>query len=112
MKDEYIREGETFEVTLTDTDMDAQTATITVSDEDGAIIKQETSSYSTVDGKRVATLSFEADFPIGVYFYMYTVNYTAPRNRKFPNTDKCKDDGECELPKFIVCDANDVEPES
>lgn len=106
MKDEYVREGETFEVTLTDTDLDAQNAVMTVSDENGIIMHQETASYATVDDKRVATISFEADFAIGTYFYMYTVNYTSPRNRKFPNVDKCQ--GNCPLPNFIVCDANDV----
>lgn len=106
MRDEYVRDGETFEVTLTDTDLEASTAVMTVSDDTGIIIHQETGTYATVDGKRVATIAFEADFPVDTYYYMYTVNYTLPRNRKFPNTDECK--GECELPKFIVCDANDI----
>ena len=104
MKNEYIREAETFEVTFTDTDLTAQTVMITISNETG-ILEQHTANYVTQDDKRVATLSFIPDLEVGEYEYMYTVTYT-DSVEKFPDVAKCK--GKCDLPKFVVCEANDI----
>lgn len=108
MKDEYIRQGETFEVTLTDEDLTAQDVILTVSEEQGAIRLQAAALYETVDGKRIATVSFtDPSLEVGEYRYMYTINYSDDHVEKFPDISKCEDDN-CELPKLIVCEANDV----
>lgn len=104
MEDEYVRYGETFEVTLGDTDLTADHVTMTVFNADG-IIHQSSADYSTVDGKRVATISFEATFAVGDYEYMYRVYYDGTRNLTMPDVDEC--DGDCEYPVFTVCEAGD-----
>ena len=106
MKDEYIRQGETFEITLTDSDTTADTAKLTISNDTGIIV-QETATYTTVDGKRVATIQVNDPLlVVGEYSYMYTVTYTDGTVTKLPDISEC--DGECPLPKFIVCTANDI----
>lgn len=105
MRQENIREGEGFEVTITDTDMSALDVTITITDGLGTFV-QETATYSTVDDLRVATISFVPPLDVGTYEYMYTVTYTDGLPKKFPDVDNCTDD--CSLPEFIVCEANDV----
>jgi len=111
MKDVYIREGATFEETLTDTDITAQTATITISEADGTILISETANFSVVDDEAVATVTVDTDgLAIGNYEYMYTVVYEHGFILKLPDTSKCGT-SPCPLPKFIVCDANDVPPE-
>lgn len=106
MTDEYIREGETFEVTLTDTDVTADTVTITITNDIGHIT-QETASYSLVDDVPTATIQVtDPTLVEGEYEYMYTVTYTDGVVRKFPDISEC--DGDCNLPKFVVCEANDI----
>lgn len=106
MKDVYILEGATFERTFSDTDTTADTLEITISDTTG-IVLSHSESYSVVDNEAVATLSFNVNLPIGKYQYMYTITYTDGYVLKLPEPDGCKE-GDCSLPAFIVCDANDV----
>jgi hypothetical protein len=107
MKDEKIRRGATFEVTLTDSDLTAETATITVSNDTG-IIEQDTKSYTLVDGVPTVTLTIQtADMEVGEYEYMYTVVYPDGIIEKLPDIDSC-DEAPYVLPKFIVCEANDI----
>lgn len=108
MKDYYIREGATFEETFTDTDVTADTLTLTVSDADGNIVLTETENYDVQDDKAIATISTVIDLPIGAYSYMYTIAYEDGFILKLPNPDSCED-GSCDLPSFTVCDANDIE---
>lgn len=109
MKDEYIRQGETFEITLTDSDMTADTAMLTISNETGVVIQQP-ATYATVEGKRVATIKINSPLlVVGEYDYMYTITYTDGTVTKLPDISEC--DGECPLPKFIVCTANDITEE-
>lgn len=108
MQDEYIRQGETFESTVTDGDDTASTLTFTISDDQNNIVKTVNSNFAIVDGKSIATISFQDDsLQVGTYHYMYRIDYTNGGNDKFPDPASC-DDGSCELPKFIVCEANDI----
>lgn len=108
MKDYYIREGATFEETFTDSDITASTLTLTVSDSDGNVAMTETENYTIQDDEAVATISAIINLPIGGYFYMYTITYDDGFILKLPDPEGC-DDGSCDLPGFIVCDANDIE---
>lgn len=108
MKDYYIREGATFEETFTDTDTTADTLTLTVSNDDGGVILTETVNYAVQDEKAIATISTDIDLPIGTYSYMYTITYEDGFILKLPDPESCNDNS-CDLPGFIVCDANDVE---
>lgn len=108
MKDEKIRQGATFEVTLTDTILTADTATITISDADGDIVAQETESFALVDEVPTVTLRVDTtDIEVGEYEYMYTINYSDPAVVKLPDVSKCGDEP-CALPAFVVCVANDI----
>lgn len=112
MNDERIRQGATFEITLTDTDITAETAKMTVSDADG-IVAEVTESFATVDDKHAVTLKLDTtDIPLSSeeveYEYMYTITYSDGTVVKLPDADGCEDET-CELPKFIVCEANDIE---
>ena len=108
MKDIKIRQGASFERTFTDPDLTADTLTITITDEDGNLVASAPSNYSVVDNKAVATVSLDADFPLGDYRYMYTIVYQDGFKVKLPDPSKCKDKP-CELPLFTVCTANDTE---
>lgn len=106
MDTEKIRQGATFEITFTDSDTSANTVTMTVSDDSG-IVAQSTVNYSTVNNKRVATILLDtSSLAVKEYQYMYTIVYDN-KTVKLPDPDQC--DGECTLPKFIVCAANDIE---
>lgn len=108
MENESFREGATIEFTLTDTDLTADSATLTISNDAGDILKTETANYTTVDGIRVATVRVaDNDLLIGVYDYMFSVEYTDGFIAKIPDPNECED--ECELPTLTICDANDVE---
>lgn len=106
MKNETYREGETIEFTLSDSDLLAQTVTLTVSK--GTTVQlTETATYSTVDGKRVATIRADNTLPKDVYDYMFTVTYSDGFIAKLPEIANCT--GGCALPTITICDANDVE---
>lgn len=108
MEDERIRQGATFEVTLKDTDLTALTAAITVSNDEG-IIAFDTASYEEIEGIMYAPLRLDTStIPVGDYNYMYTITYQDNLVVKLPKADGCSN-GECELPAFIVCIANDIE---
>ena len=104
MKDIRIRQGATFERTFTDTDLSATDLTITISNEAG-VVDTVTSNYTTVDGKAVATVRLDADYTVGEYEYMFTITYADGFVVKLPELADCTEG--CELPKFIVCEAND-----
>lgn len=111
MNDERIRRGATFEVTLKDTDLTAETATITISDEAG-IVATKTEPYVNTDGVMYATLQVDTEpLEVGEYEYMYTIVYEGNVVVKLPDVVNCED-GNCDLPKFIVCEANDIETTS
>src|SRR5690606_14906140 len=101
IKDIRIRQGATFQETFRDTDMSAQTLTVTITDTDGAVVGTDTANYVDVDGVMVATVNIDADFPVGNYEYMYTIVYS-DYTLKLPTPDgNCGEDN-CELPAFIV----------
>lgn len=108
MKTETIRQGETFEVTFTDSDSSAQEVIMTISNDNG-IVAQKSSSYSLVDNVPTATITLnDPALVVGDYKYMYTINYSDGFVDKIPDPIDC-DDEDCSLPDFIVCEANDVE---
>lgn len=111
MKDETIRQGESFEVTITDQDTTAESAKITITNSDVSVSISETANFNqqTVDGQLVAiaTISFIPELVIGDYKYMYTITYSDGKISKLPDVSRCS--GDCELPKFSVCEANDVQ---
>ena len=110
MEDEKIRQGATWEHTLTETDLTADTATRTAKDESGTDVPElgATASFTTVDGVRVATLSSEADIELGDYSFGFTVEYSDGYIAKFPEAgDDCDDEEGCELPILTVCEASD-----
>jgi hypothetical protein len=107
MNDVYIREGATFEETLTDTDITADTLTLTVSDQDGTAVLVVTENYEVQDGQAVVTISEIIDLEIGDYNYMYTITYEDGFILKLPDPQDCYS-GDCGLPAFMVCDANDI----
>ena len=100
-----IRQGASLQQTFTDTDVTAQTLTLTISDETG-VVAADTANYAIVNGKAVATVQVTADYPLGDYSYMYTIVYSDGFVVKLPETDGCGDDP-CELPTLTVCEAND-----
>lgn len=104
MKNYKIRQGATIEFTLTDDDITAQDAVLTIS-KDNAVALTASANYTTVNSKRVVTLRAENDLALGDYKYMFTVNYSDGFIAKFPDVDNCKKD--CDLPTLTVCVAND-----
>ena len=108
MNDERVRQGATFEVTFTDSDTSVETLTITVSDDQG-IVGIQTVPYIIVDSKPTATIKLDTSpIAVGEYKHMYTIVYE-DSVVKLPNTDDCDDEEPCELPAFVVCEANDIE---
>lgn len=108
MRDEYIREGATFQITIKDTDITAATATMTISNSNDEILEQPTATFSLIDGKAISTITLNTEnLAIGEYDYMYTITYNDGYIMKLPDISGCN--GGCKLPKFIVCNANDVE---
>lgn len=107
MRTEHVRQGATFEITLTDTDLTAETATLTISNESG-VQETDTQPFVEVGGKMAVTLTIDTlALPLGDYDYMYTLTYTDGRVVKLPDVANCDDDS-CGLPAFIVCEANDI----
>ena len=105
MDDIRIRQGATLERTFTDTDITAQTLTLTIS-KDGAAVDTVTSNYSQIDGRAIATVSTVVDYPLGDYDYMYTIVYGDGFILKVPEPNDCGDEP-CALPVLTVCEAND-----
>lgn len=111
MKPIYIREGETYEATFTDTDLSAQTVSMTITNQDKSVRVVGTANYATqVIRKKdmaVATISItDPSLVEGDYQYMYTIVYEG-KVVKLPDASGCKSG--CPLPSFIVCEANDTE---
>lgn len=107
MNDIYIREGATYEETFADSDLTADTLTLTISNQVGDILLTETESYAVVHDQAVATISIPINLAIGNYEYMYTIVYEDGFELKLPDPQDCAG-GDCGLPAFIVCDANDI----
>lgn len=108
MKDSYVREGATFEETFTDTDVTASTLTLTISNTGGTILFEKTENYVVEGEEAIATISFEVDLPVETYQYMYTITYDDGFVVKLPDPEGCEDES-CDLPLFVVCNANDIE---
>lgn len=113
MENIQIRQGETFIINLTSEDETADTLRIVVRKVNangtmGTIIIDETASFSTVSGKRIATISTDdTNHTPDNYSYMLIVTYADGTVKKFPDSD-CDDDG-CDFPVFSICAALDLE---
>lgn len=102
-----IRAGETLEITVVADDDTAQTVEIIVADSEGSLIINETESFTTVDGKRVATISTsDTNYDVGEYEYMLKIVYADGYIEKLPDSN-C-DDEDCELPKLNICKSLDM----
>lgn len=98
-----IRQGETLEISFTVDDLTAETIQLLVANADGDIVINETENFSTVDGKRVATISTnDTNLTPGNYEYMLVVEYTGGIISKLPDVSECE---ECSLPILKVCEA-------
>lgn len=102
MKDLTVRWGATLNITIENDEDTADTATLTVSQDDTVVI---TKTASFVDGSADVSLDAdETEITPGEYEYMIKVEYTDGTVEKYPTYDNCTD---CELPKIQVCDTND-----
>lgn len=102
--DKSIRRGQTYEDTFITDDVLADTVQLIVSEEDGTVIINETANFAIVDGKNTALLSTnDTDHPVGDYKYMYWITDTEGNRYPIPDANDCE--GDCELPKFTICEA-------
>lgn len=110
MNDETIWQGATYESTITDTELTADTVQLTLKNIDtGDVIPVDPVSFETVDGLRVATIYVNDTDVVGDYSMLYTVNYEDGTVAKFPApTGDCEGD-DCDLPTLTICEAIDEE---
>jgi len=105
-----IRQGETFYEPIKYFDTAAESAVITVSDDDGNVVLTTGTSFTVEDDWAVGEFkSNDTDIPVGEYHWMITIT-TPDAGIKLPKISDCEDG--CELPLFIVCEANDIGAES
>jgi hypothetical protein len=108
MTDLSIRQGETLEFNVQNDDLSAETIVLTVRNDDEGIVIQETATFSTVDGKRVAVITTnDTVIPLGDYEYMFKVTYSDGSIDKMPDTDCDAED--CSFPTITICEALDLE---
>lgn len=95
-----IRQGETLELDFTIDDLTAETVRLIVENDDGIIIN-EVANFSTVSGKRVASISTtNTNHDLGEYEYMLSVTYSDGVVEKLPDVAGCED---CDLPTLTIC---------
>ena len=68
----------------------------------------ETAPYETVDGKKVADLSYTAPVvnELTVYDYYISENFTSEPSSIYPDPSQCEE-GNCDLPTITVCPLGD-----
>lgn len=103
-----IRQGETLEFTVIGDDLTALTVRFLAKKKVGTGTIDETESFSTEDGKRIAEFKItDTQVPEGEYEYMLTVTYPDDVIEKLPDAADC--DGDCTFPILTICDALDME---
>lgn len=99
-----IRQGETLILNVTIDDLTADTVQLLVSNSNDEVVIDETDSFATEDGERVAQLlSNDTDLPLGDYTYMLKITYSDGTIEIMPEAYECEDD--CELPTLTICEA-------
>lgn len=108
MNNEKIWQGSTYETTITDKDLTAQTVTLTLKNlETEALVQVIDVPYTTVNDLRTATITTnQTDVP-GDYSILYTVTYGDGSIQKFPAPKGDCEGGECDLPILTICEASD-----
>lgn len=97
-----IRQGETLQIPIVADDTSAVSVQFQVAQE-GIIYIDETEAFTIVDDKAEATIETnDTNLATGEYEYMLTITYSDGVVDKLPDVDSC--DGDCALPKFIVCE--------
>jgi hypothetical protein len=97
-----LRQGETLELSVTADDLTAITLQLLVADEDDSIVIDVTENFTTVDGKRIATIQTnDTNLPVGDYQYMLKLTYPDDVIEMLPDTASCDDD--CSLPVLSIC---------
>ena len=94
-----VRQGETFRRTATTTDVDVDSLTLTVWDEDNNILLEVTGEFIELSTVLDAGI---IDIEIGEYNYGYTIEYSDGSVDIQPDASGC--DGDCEFPVFEVCE--------
>lgn len=98
------RQYETFQLPVEDDDMSAESVRILAQADNGDIVLDETSIFEVSGNKKVATIRSESiDFDVGEYKYQLVIYYEDNVIDIYPDTSACY--GDCELPKFIVCES-------
>lgn len=97
MNEISIRQGETLQLPIKADDDSAISVTFQVA-KNGTIFIDETENFS--NGK-ATIITNDTNHAIGEYEYMLTVEYPDATD-KLPDPEACED-GECDLPKFIIC---------
>lgn len=112
MNDETIWQGSTYESTITDTELTADTVQLTLKNtETDYIIPVDLVDFETQEVKgvdvRIATIYVNDTDVVGDYSILYTVNYTDGTTAKFPAPkDECEGE-DCDLPTLTICEAID-----
>lgn len=102
MDDINVRWGATLPLIVTNDETGADTATITISQDDMVVL---TKTASFVDEEADLTLTaVNTQLTPRVYDYMIKVVYDDGTIEKYPDIDGCSD---CDLPTLTVCDTND-----
>lgn len=98
-----IRQGETLQIPVVSDDTSAASVQLQVA-QNGTVYINEIETFTVNDdGKAEATIrTDDTSLPTGDYEYMLTVIYQDGSIDKLPDPDEC--DGDCRLPKFIVCE--------
>lgn len=113
MQDETIWQGATYESTIKDTDLTAETAVLTLKEvTTGEIMPVDpvTLEEQEINGKTYMVGTFYVDMDIvGEFTELYTVTYSNGTTGKFPEPKGNCEDGECDLPTITVCEASDEE---
>lgn len=103
-----IRQGETLEITFTADDDTADTIQLIAKNDDQGEIINETANFSTIEGKRIATITTnDTVHPVDDYEYMLVIEYNDGFIEKLPDAADCEDD--CDLPTLSICEAIDLE---
>lgn len=100
-----IRQGETLQFPVSVNDTSAESVRFVAADEAGIIVLDITEPFTVVDTKATATIkSNETLLAVGEYKYQLIVTYADDVIDILPDASEC-DNGDCELPKLIICES-------